>query len=409
MKMKKNNLLIFAVAALGFAACANDETTAVNEKLAESNEISFRTFVGGQMRAADVTTANLNTAGGTFYVTARHTVDATTTTYFDNVPFVYNTTTSTFNSATKYYWPAAGTLDFFAYTPAVKDGELARPNYTTFTVTPSTTVAEQLDLVFANTDGKTKNGVYNTTQHYGADGIPINFRHAQSKIVVKVKNSVLSNLKFEITGMKIVNVDGSATFTYNDAAAPTGDENTDNTGTLKVGDWTNNANDRTAVYTTAFSPNIVSAKQDDSQFLNGEGTIGTEDEDLNMILIPQTTEDATTVYSAAALNAPYSGSYIALKMVIKDNVNNIVIADATTDVSTVNKWAMWPVKFEWEPGKKYTYVIDLAGGGYWELNDDTDSDLDPILDGAVIKFVSVTVDNWSPESESAVTFPVPAP
>lgn len=407
MKMKKNNLLILAVAALGFAACANDETIAVNEKLAESNAISFRTLVGGQMRAADVTTENLNAADGTFYATAIHKVDATTKTYFDNVPFVY--TTGTFNSATKYYWPAAGTLDFFAYTPAVKANELARTDYKTFTVTPSTTVAEQLDLVFANTDGKTKNGVYNTTQHYGADGIPINFRHAQSKIVVKVKNSELSNLKFEITGMKIVNVDGSATFTYNDAAAPTGDENTDNTGTLKVGDWTNNANDRTAVYTTAFSPNTVFAKQDDSQFLNGNGTIGTEDEHLNMILIPQTTPDATTEYSAATLNAPYSGSYIALKMVIKDNVNDIVIANATTDVDTKNKWAMWPVKFEWEPGKKYTYVIDLAGGGYWELNDDTDSDLDPILDGAVIKFVSVTVDNWSPESESAVTFPVPAP
>lgn len=395
MKMKKNNLLILAVAALGFAACANDETTAVNEKLAESNEISFRTFVGGQMRAADVTTSNLNAAGGTFYATARHKKDATTTTYFDNVPFVYNTSTHTFNSATKYYWPADGTLDFFAYTPAVKPGELARTtDYKTFTVTPSTTVAEQLDLVFANTDGKTKNGVYNTSQHYGADGIPINFRHAQSKIVVKVKNSELSNLKFEITGMKIVNVDASATFTYNDTAAPTGDGNTDGSGTLLVGDWTDNTT-YSANYSTEFSTNTVDTKQDDSKFLNSGGTIGTEDESLNMILIPQTTPNATTVYSAASLNAPYSGSYIALKMVIKDNVNDIVIADATTDVDTKNKWAMWPVKFEWEPGKKYTYVIDLAGGGYWELNDDTDSDLDPILEGAEIKFVTVTVDGWS--------------
>ena len=49
--MKKNNLLILAVAALGFAACANDETTAVNEKLAESNAISFRANVNGVMRA----------------------------------------------------------------------------------------------------------------------------------------------------------------------------------------------------------------------------------------------------------------------------------------------------------------------------------------------------------------------
>ena len=395
--MKKNNLLILAVAALGFAACANDETTAVNEKLAESNAISFRTFVGGQMRAADVTTENLNAAGGTFYVTARHTVDATTTTYFDNVPFVYNASTSTFNSDKKYYWPAAGTLDFFAYTPAEKADELARTNYKTFTVTPSTTVANQLDLVFANTDGKTKVG--------SSAGVPINFRHAQSKIVVKVKNSETSNLKFEITGMKIVNVDGSATFTYNDETTPTGDGNTDGTGALLVGDWTNNNDTRTAVYTTTFSANTVSAKQDASLFLNGSGTIGTEDEHLNMILIPQTTPDATTEYSEATVNAQYSGSYIALKMVIKDNVNDIVIADATTNVDTKNKWAMWPVKFTWQPGKKYTYTIDLAGGGYWELNDDADIALDPVLDGAEIKFVTVTVDAWDPQGESVVTIP----
>lgn len=53
--MKKNNLLILAVAALGFAACANDETTAVNEKLAESNAISFRSLVNGNMRAVQKT------------------------------------------------------------------------------------------------------------------------------------------------------------------------------------------------------------------------------------------------------------------------------------------------------------------------------------------------------------------
>lgn len=51
--MKKNNLLILAVAALGFAACTNDETTAVNEKLAESNAISFRANVAGNMRDAN--------------------------------------------------------------------------------------------------------------------------------------------------------------------------------------------------------------------------------------------------------------------------------------------------------------------------------------------------------------------
>jgi hypothetical protein len=366
------------------------------------------------MRAADQDLDALKVSGKGFFVTAIHSVGPTT--YFDNVQFKWDETSNTFNSDTKYYWPASGTLDFFAYAPTEEgNAQLDRSDtdYKIFTVTPSTTVAQQVDLIYANTDGKSKSGPYTpvggSASTYGAAGVPLNFRHAGAKIVVKVKNSETSNLKFEITGMKIVNVDGSATFTYNDAAAPAGDENTDNTGTLKVGDWSNNNDTRTAVYTTTFTANTISDKQDVSQFLNSGGTIGTADESLNMILIPQTTLDATTEYSAATENAQYLGSYIALKMVIMDNDKNIVIADATTDVDTKNKWAMWPVKFTWQPGKKYTYTIDLAGGGYWELNDDADIALDPILEGAIIKFVDVTVDAWDPQVESVVTYPIVTP
>lgn len=409
--MKKKNLLFLAAGGALFAltACSSDETIANNQSVEEANEISFRPLMNNVTRAADVTTDNLNATNGTFYVTAYQG----STEYFDDVPFVYNSTTETFNSVKKYYWPNSGTLDFFAYTPAVKASELVRTDYKTFTVTPSTTVAEQLDLVYANTDNKAKTGAYTPTggsaSTYGAAGVPINFRHAQSKIVVKVKNSENSNLKFEITGMKIVNVDGSATFTYNDAVKATpGDENTDGSGTLLYTDWSDNNDDRTAVYSTSFtSANVISAKQDAASFLNKDGSsYGTEDEDLNMILIPQQTGTVGTTYNAAAANSKYTGSYIALKMVIKDNTNSIVIADASQNVSSDNKWAMWPVQFDWAPGKKYTYVIDLAGGGYWELNNDTNADLDPILENAVIKFVDVTVDAWdTTPGETNVTMP----
>ena len=148
MKMKKNNLLILAVAALGFAACANDETTAVNEKLAESNEISFRTFVGGNMRAADQNLSTLQEADKGFFVTAYYN-DGTNPAveYFDNVQFKWDSGTSTFVSDKKYYWPASGSLDFFAYAPAVKTNELARTDYKTFTVTPS--MAKQKQVLIA--------------------------------------------------------------------------------------------------------------------------------------------------------------------------------------------------------------------------------------------------------------------
>ena len=133
-----------------------------------------------------------------------------------------------------------------------------------------------------------------------------------------------------------------------------------------------------------------------------------------MILIPQTTT-TSDAYSGTTENAAFTANktYIAVKMIIRNNDGDpgTVIADATAN----NKWAIWPVAFTWLPGKKYTYVIDLGDGGYWETNtDDGNADLDPILENAVIKFVSVNVDDWSeydydPSTDGNQPIPVPVP
>jgi hypothetical protein len=123
-----------------------------------------------------------------------------------------------------------------------------------------------------------------------------------------------------------------------------------------------------------------------------------------MILIPQNLT-AATAYASAATDAKPNGSYIALKMVIK---NNTTAGETVADATANDKWAMWPIGgYNWEPGKKYTYTIDLAGGGYYETNQDTDADLDPILEGAEIKFATVTVDGWTDvEKSPAVTLAI---
>lgn len=407
-----------AMAAVALASCSNDEVVQTTQT-SPANEISFRPFINNVTRAADITdgTASTDLQGLGFWVTAIHKKDATTTTYFDNVQFTWTSTSSTYNSVTKYYWPADGTLDFFAYAPTDEgNDQITRDgtDYKKFTVTPSTTIANQVDLVYANTDAKTKTGTYTpeggSETTYGARGVPLNFRHTGSKIVVKVKNSEDNNLVFEITGMKIVNVDGTAVFEY-DKAGTDVTTDTKNDKQLVIGDWSDNTT-YTASYSTpnTFVLNTINTQKTTAQFLNSAGVTGdaasvTEDESINMILIPQTTPNTTSSYSNSAEGSSYTGSYIALKMVIKNKGTNIVVADASQDVSSKNKWAMWPVKFTWVPGKKYTYTIDLANGGYWELNDDDNEDLDPILENALIKFVDVTVDDWSAETESVVTGP----
>ena len=72
----------------------------------------------------------------------------------------------------------------------------------------------------------------------------------------------------------------------------------------------------------------------------------------------------------------------------------IVYAAADGSEVASERWCCWPVAISWTPGYKYTYTIDLAGGGYEETNVDGDPELDPVLGGQEIIFVGCTVDAW---------------
>lgn len=408
--MKKNNLLILAVAALGFAACANDETTAVNEKLAESNAISFRTTVAGQMRAADIKTDNLTS------FKAYAIVNGSSNVYFAEDDFTKDG--STFKSIDNHYWPESDALDFYAYAPTSSTQFTHGTTETlAFTVTPSTTISEQVDLVVANTNNKSKTGAYTPTggsaSTYGAAGVPLNFRHAESKIVVRFKNGQ-ANMKIDVLAFKIVNVDGSATYTYTAASNTSTDGNNSTTLTNQ---WTDNTT-HTATYTcTPTATNQLPPSTTTAVYLQNNGTVtDTENKDFAMILIPQTT-NAVAAYTASTVDADLEAdkSYIAVKMIIRNNdslddgteapstnTNGTIIANCTGD----GDWAIWPVAFTWIPGKKYIYTIDLADGGYWEKEHVAgDTKLDPVLDGAIIKFVDVKVDDWSDGGETVIPTP----
>ena len=376
--MKKIYFLAAACAAMSMASCST-ETLDETVLQSDSNLISFNVNAGKSTKA-DITTANIEEFNATAIISGD-----TTTQYFDNVTFAKNG--QTFNSADPYYWPQNDALDFFAYAPiAVPTGNtLSRTNYKTFVVTPSKAKdADYVDFIYANTDGKTK-------ANSGANGVQINFRHAESKIVVRVKNSA-ANLQFDVKGWRLGYLSDQGTFVYADA-----DTDGNNGGTLTKRQWTPNTALASNTYTKTFSEKNIAAKTSTPVALEGE-----------MILIPQT-NDMATKYTDGATKSTLveNGSYIGLDLKIYNtNEAKTVIFNGSHDGES-GLWAMWPVNIDWEPGKKYTYTIDLCGGGYYEvnqtdINEGTD-DLDPILGpDAIIKFVDVTVDDWSDAPEQEV-------
>jgi hypothetical protein len=360
----KKKVFLFAVAALALAACSNDETVSVTQ----SDAIAFRPLATNVTRAADINASTLEGTG--FYVSARKHSDNAE--YFTDVAYTVFSTPSgikTWTSANPYYWPGDNSeLDFFAYAPkAVGDSHndqiTAHADYKSFEITPSTTAASQVDLIFANENQKKK-----STDNAG---VVLNFHHAESKIVIMLKNSN-PNLTFTVGNVTIGNVKDKGQYVYTGVVD----------SRLKYTDWGWTGASNTT-YTQTVSNGSAYSTSTPAQ-------VG-----VDMILVPQTLTHAIT-YASSANGAAFNGSYINVELKIQNATGGAyIIGDGSTF-----KTALWPLPAtEWDPGKKYIYTVDLAGGGYNPTNvNGTDENLDPVLDGAEIKFVTVTVDDWDSQS-----------
>lgn len=354
----KKNLFILAATAAALASCSNDVTTAVNTTLNAPQEITFRTTADRMTRAADI---NLTTLQGTgFYVSARNS-DNTVFSDFTDKLFSYSEDFWTYSPA--YVWPSSGNLDFYAYAPAVTGQITGHSDYKTFAVTPSATAAEQVDLVFANANGK--------NQSNSSTGVALNFRHAESKVAIKLKNSNAA-MTMTVGNVVIGNVLNSGTYSYTKIEAGTTAAST----FLLNSDWS-----LYGATATTYTQNVTTASAYSSSDPVQAG--------VDMILIPQTLT-AATAYASDDASSAFSGAYITVQIKIQQS-GAYIVGTAESFVT-----AMWPLtSITWQPGHKYTYIIDLSGGGYYPTNNTGNSALDPIIAGNnEIKFASVSVDEW---------------
>lgn len=419
----KKKLFFLAVAAVALASCSNDETVA-SQTNNEANAISFRPLVTNVTRAAtDPGLITAFVAGNQINVWADYKQESSDVKYFYDT-YEYATSPAAFNptSSQKHYWPATVSGDhpvtFYAtYGVPQSSGGVFDLSGTSNKFTPNATAASQVDVLVAK-----------EIRTSGASGgaVVLNFRHALSQIAVKVKNTN-PNLKFTVKEVRIGCISTEATaftlaFDNTDTDSKPQQTNantplTTDANMISASSWT--------IVTDGVTANANKYDQDPSD-LTFEGTTdvtggGSTANAItafgsSWILLPQTMKafNTTTLtatpttkeYTAkrdgtgtATGNPELSGSYIALKLTI-DNWNG---AAATGNIVT-DQWCYWPIDElgAWTPGLKYTYTVDMAGGGYYPQDMvNNDGKLDGILQEIVIS-PSCTIDVWNEQANRDV-------
>ncbi len=385
-------IFILAMAALGFVACSSDETVA-SQTNSEANEISFRPSVAGKTRGATETTISSFTELSGFKVSA-YLNDANKTSYFTDVEFRKDGSTSNYRSTMKYYWPATGNLNFVAYYPDTYANEFSHGTWNQFTFKPRESVEYHKDFVIAATLDRTKAA--------SSTGVPLAFKHLGSWIELKVYNSkgnVAGNMKATVTGWKLGYLYDGGTYTITQSTAS-------GSGLSTTGSWSYSTFDRVGLstgYPMGYTETV------DAISLSNDGAHDTEGEKVSvgnaMIIVPQTTQKITGT-STYGTNGFLTGAFIAVKLQITDGQDH-VLANATgtetISAETYDQWAIWPISNDWVDGYKYTYVIDVSQGGYKQIGvEDQTLNQHKWLDGAEIYFSSVTVTDWAAGSATTV-------
>ncbi|MDD7010514.1 MAG: fimbrillin family protein, partial [Candidatus Cryptobacteroides sp.] len=209
--MKKISV-IFAALALLAASCTKTEVVSSDVQSSQRG-IGFSAYTAKPTKApqTDVITDDFNS----FQVSAI----GNGAVYFNNVTFTKNGE-GVWASTPAYFWPAYA-LDFYAYNKPTNGAFTPTINTTsqTLTFTPSTTLADQEDLVAAYAP--------NQTQPLSG-ATPLTFKHYLTQIVVKALNTN-PTYGVEVAGVKIAHMQNKVKYTFSSNTAAVATDAADET------------------------------------------------------------------------------------------------------------------------------------------------------------------------------------
>lgn len=365
-------------------SCSKEEVIDVNH---DGDEITFDVVTNSATRAADVY-CNSNKPKE-FYVSAI----SDGMSYIDEDHIAYENG-SWVNKSGVRYWPETA-VDFYAYyndnnsySWSVAEGK-AVAKFVNFKVNDD--VAAQQDLIYAVKTNQSKPG-----EDAANTPVALNFRHALSQIVFQAKNTN-ANLYVEISGVDVVNVGNTNTFTF--PSVDTDNNIVDHEG--ENADYPDDA-DGWGTWAELTSGTASYAVAFDAVAVNGDNTVvaltttddGAKDGEFNantMLLLPQT----TTAWDAESKLGDTTGSYFLVNCIIKNVKDGSGVA-GDDDVylwgaANAPKKLAIPVAFNWAQGKKYIYTLVFGEGNGGYEPEPEDPTPDPVL--VPITF-TVTVDDF---------------
>lgn len=347
-------ILAIVTVVIAIVSCSKNVTLARNN----GDTINFRPLTAMQSKAVE---KNVFTNGDKIDVHAQFDGEK----YFqDN--FIFSSTG--FDSAKPYFWPegmgAENPVIFNVFHNAEQGAETPGE---LLAFSPQSAAADQKDVLFS------KLSVSSVSDATLSSGVELRFRHALSEVLVAVKNSN-SNLSYDIKGVKISYLSKQGDFKTSEVVATSGD------GHLPTGCWGNLS--------------TADASKSYEQTLAADGSFdATETTALGVpwMLIPQKqTGKETPQYTSAEAGSLLDSPYVAVKMVIKNATDGTVVKGGTEGI-----WCCWLADFNFIPGYRYTFIIDLAEGGYHETNQNDNAGLDSVLKEQAIRFsVNCTIDSW---------------
>ena len=188
---KKFFMGIAAMAALTLVSCSSDDLNSLSDNSSKNEAISFDSYLGRSAvavhgsRGSELTKDALQKLTDGFCVFGNYSsTEGTgiTPTYgknwFDNEQVTYDKTKSKWTYDPLKYWLPKGHIDFLAYAP-FNAGTVKDPYSLDFNV--SSTIADQIDLLWAHADNQIK----------AKPVVTFHFNHALAKIGYTVKTNVV--------------------------------------------------------------------------------------------------------------------------------------------------------------------------------------------------------------------------